>query len=155
MVGGAGHVGVPLVLSFAAQGLTVNVNDINEQALATLKSGHLPFHRKRRPTPARPRRCPTSGYSSRAGRARYRRGDPVIVTIGTPVDEFLNPVRNVIQDCIDPLLPHLHDGQLLVLRSTLYPGTTDWIDGHLKRRAANSRWRSVRSASRRVTASRS
>jgi UDP-N-acetyl-D-mannosaminuronic acid dehydrogenase len=57
----------------------------------------------------------------------------VIVTIGTPVDEFLNPVRRVIQDCIDPLLPHMRDGQLLILRSTLFPGTTDWIDGHIER----------------------
>src|SRR5581483_7517860 len=62
---------------------------------------------------------------------------PVIVTIGTPVDEFLNPVRHVIQDCIDSLLPHLRDGQLLVLRSTLYPGTTDWIDAHIKQRGRN------------------
>ena len=40
------------------------------------------------------------------------RGGPVIVTIGTPVDEFLNPVRRVVQACIDWLLPHLADGQL-------------------------------------------
>ena len=43
VVGGAGHVGIPLVLSFAAKGLTVNINDINEQTLATLKSGRVPF----------------------------------------------------------------------------------------------------------------
>jgi UDP-N-acetyl-D-mannosaminuronic acid dehydrogenase len=43
VVGGAGHVGVPLVLSFAAKGLTVNVNDLNGEALETLKSGRLPF----------------------------------------------------------------------------------------------------------------
>ena len=43
VVGGAGHVGIPLVLSFAAKGMTVNVNDINEQTLATLKSGRVPF----------------------------------------------------------------------------------------------------------------
>jgi UDP-N-acetyl-D-mannosaminuronic acid dehydrogenase len=58
----------------------------------------------------------------------------VIVTIGTPVDEFLNPERHVILDCIDELLPHLEDGQLLVLRSTLYPGTTDAVAAHLKRK---------------------
>jgi UDP-N-acetyl-D-mannosaminuronic acid dehydrogenase len=58
---------------------------------------------------------------------------PVIITIGTPVDEFLNPMRNVVQRCIDALLPHLRDDQLMVLRSTLYPGTTDWIDTHIKR----------------------
>ena len=44
---------------------------------------------------------------------------------------------SVIQDCIDALLPHLRDGQLLVLRSTLYPGTTDWIDAHLERKGRN------------------
>src|SRR6185312_12031438 len=57
---------------------------------------------------------------------------PVIITIGTPVDEFLNPVRNAIQNCIDPLLPHLRDDRLLVLRSTLFPGTTDWVDSYLR-----------------------
>jgi UDP-N-acetyl-D-mannosaminuronic acid dehydrogenase len=57
----------------------------------------------------------------------------VIVTIGTPIDEFLNPIRQVVQDCIDALLPHLADGQLIVLRSTLYPGTTEWVDSYLKR----------------------
>ena len=43
VVGGAGHVGIPLVLSFAAKGLAVNINDINEQTLAMLKSGRVPF----------------------------------------------------------------------------------------------------------------
>ena len=132
VVGGAGHVGIPLVLSFSAKGLTVNVNDLNEQTLATLKSGRVPFIEngaqplltkaladKRLFFTSRPSEISTSG--------------PVIITIGTPVDEFLNPVRNVIQKCIDGLLPHLNDGQLLVLRSTLYPGTTDWIDDHIKR----------------------
>ena len=56
----------------------------------------------------------------------------MIVTIGTPVDEFLNPERRVIQNCIDGFLPQLRDDQLLVLRSTLYPGTTDWVDAYLR-----------------------
>ena len=135
VVGGAGHVGVPLVLSFAATGLKVNVNDINAANLATLEAGRLPFIEhgaqalltqaladKRLIFTSKPSEISTSG--------------PVIVTIGTPVDEFLNPERRVIQNCIDGLLPHLRDGQLLVLRSTLYPGTTDWVDAYLLRTAA-------------------
>jgi len=59
---------------------------------------------------------------------------PVIVTIGTPVDEFLNPERHVVQRCLDVLVPHLRDDQLLVLRSTLYPGTTEWISEYLMRK---------------------
>ena len=133
IVGGAGHVGVPLVLSFAAKGLRVNVNDLNLDSLAALKSGRLPFiehgagelltdalRNKRLAFTSKPGDISGSG--------------PVIITIGTPVDEFLNPERQVVQDCIDVLLPHMRDGQLLVLRSTLYPGTTDWINAYLVRK---------------------
>ena len=136
VVGGAGHVGIPLVLSFASRGLTVNVNDINEQALSTLKSGRVPYIENG----AEPllKQALAEGrlfFTSRPD--QISRKGPVIVTIGTPVDEFLNPVRQVIQKCLDPLLPHMRDGQLLVLRSTLYPGTTEWIDGHIARQGRN------------------
>ncbi len=133
IVGGGGHVGVPLVLAFAEAGFRVNVHDINRDALETLRSGRLPFIE--------------NGGEQLLGRALERnrlvftsspaeisRQGPVIITIGTPIDEFLNPVRKVVQDCIDALLPHFVDGQLLVLRSTVFPGTTDWLDGYLKRR---------------------
>jgi UDP-N-acetyl-D-mannosaminuronic acid dehydrogenase len=132
IVGGAGHVGVPLVLSFAAKGLRVNVNDLNPDSLACLKAGRLPFieygaegmladalRSRRLVFTSRPDQISSSG--------------PVIITIGTPVDEFLNPERDVVRQCIDVLLPHLRDGQLLVLRSTLFPGTTHWIGAYLQR----------------------
>ena len=130
VVGGAGHVGIPLVLSFAAKGLKVNVNDLKLDNLACLRAGRLPFMEygaegllanalrdKRLIFTSKPSEISNSG--------------PVIVTIGTPIDEFLNPERHVVQQCIDMLLPHLRDEQLLVLRSTLYPGTTDWISAYL------------------------
>ena len=133
VVGGAGHVGIPLVLSFAAKGLSVNVNDLNLDNLAALRSGRLPFieygAEKLLTDALRNQRL---SFTSRPG--EISGSGPVIVTIGTPVDEFLNPERQVIQDCIDVLLPHLRDGQLLVLRSTLYPGTTDWINTYLGRK---------------------
>ena len=136
VVGGAGHVGIPLVLSFAASGLTVNVNDVNEAALETLKSGRLPFiEHGAEPLLKAALRDKRLIFTSAA--SEISATAPVIVTIGTPVDEFLNPERTVVQRCIDALLPHLRDGQLLVLRSTLYPGTTDWIDGYLKRCGRN------------------
>jgi UDP-N-acetyl-D-mannosaminuronic acid dehydrogenase len=65
------------------------------------------------------------------GSDRISAGGPIVITIGTPVDEFLNPVRKVVQDCIDAMLPSLSDGQLLVLRSTVFPGTTDWLASYL------------------------
>jgi UDP-N-acetyl-D-mannosaminuronic acid dehydrogenase len=131
VVGGAGHVGVPLVLALAEAGLRVNVNDLNKDSLDTLRAGRLPFIEY--------------GADSALSKAlidkrlvfthssdRISTGGPVIITIGTPVDEFLNPVRKVVQDCIDAMLPSLADGQLVVLRSTVFPGTTDWLASYLQ-----------------------
>jgi UDP-N-acetyl-D-mannosaminuronic acid dehydrogenase len=131
VVGGGGHVGIPMVLALAEAGLRVNVNDLNLDSLNTLESGRLPFIEdgaesvltkaladKRLVFTSSPDLISTSG--------------PVIITIGTPVDEFLNPVRKVVQECIDWMLPRLVDGQLLILRSTVFPGTTDWLNNYLK-----------------------
>lgn len=136
VVGGAGHVGIPLVLSFAAKGLTVNVNDLNLDSLAALKAGRLPFiEYGAEDLLSKALRDNKLIFTSTPG--EISNSGPVVVTIGTPVDEFLNPERHVVLKCIDDLLPHLSDGQLLVLRSTLYPGTTDWVSAHLKRKKRN------------------
>jgi UDP-N-acetyl-D-mannosaminuronic acid dehydrogenase len=114
-------------------GLRVNVNDLNKDSLEALHAGRLPFIEH--------------GAENVLSKAlvnqrlvfthtsdRISTGGPVIITIGTPVDEFLNPVRKVVQDCVDALLPTLADGQLVVLRSTVFPGTTDWLASYLKTR---------------------
>ena len=132
VVGGAGHVGIPIVLSFAAKGLTVNVNDTNEAALDILRSGRMPYMENGAEPLLKKALADDLLYFTSEPSGVSKKG-PVIVTIGTPVDEFLNPVRNVIKDVVDSLLPHLQDEQLLVLRSTLYPGTTDWIDAHIQK----------------------
>jgi UDP-N-acetyl-D-mannosaminuronic acid dehydrogenase len=133
VVGGAGHVGIPLVLALAEAGNRVNVNDLNTDTIEILKSGQLPFiehgaEELLRKALAADRLIFTNSASDISTRG------PVIVTIGTPVDEFLNPVRIVVQECIDSLLPHLVDGQLLVLRSTVFPGTTDWLHTYLEKK---------------------
>lgn len=133
VVGGAGHVGIPLVLALAEAGLHVNVNDRNKTSLELLQAGRLPFIE----------------YGAQAvlnkalqeGLLLFSDSPdcisscgPLIITIGTPIDEFLNPVRKVVQDCIDSVLPFLADGQLVVLRSTVFPGTTDWVASYLRAR---------------------
>jgi UDP-N-acetyl-D-mannosaminuronic acid dehydrogenase len=131
VVGGGGHVGIPLVLVFAEAGFRVNVNDVNHDVLATLKAGRLPFiEHGGEELLAKALGANRLVFTSSPVDISVK--GPVIITIGTPIDEFLNPVRKVVQDCIDALLPHLADGQLLVLRSTVFPGTTDWLDGYLK-----------------------
>jgi UDP-N-acetyl-D-mannosaminuronic acid dehydrogenase len=133
IVGGAGHVGVPLVLALVEAGLRVNVNDLNKDSLEALHAGRLPFieHGAENVlSKALVNRRLVFTHAS----DRISTGGPVIITIGTPVDEFLNPVRKVVQDCVDALLPTLADGQLVVLRSTVFPGTTDWLASYLKTR---------------------
>lgn len=132
VVGGAGHVGIPLVLAFAEAGMTVNINDLNEATLATLKSGKLPFI-EHGAAPLLTKALADNRLIFSSSPGAISRSGPVIVTIGTPVDEFLNPVQAPVQRCIDDLLPHLGDDQLLVLRSTVYPGTTDWLHDYLAR----------------------
>ena len=126
VVGGAGHVGIPLVLALAESGLRVNVNDLNQATLDTLAAGNLPFI-ETGAEPVLKRALANKRLVFSNGPDRISTGGPVIITIGTPIDEFLNPVRRVVQDCMEPLLPRLADGQLVILRSTVFPGTTDWI----------------------------
>src|SRR5665647_464098 len=112
--------------------MTVNVNDLNEATLATLKAGKLPFI-EHGAAPLLAKALADNRLVFTSQPAAIRGTGPVIVTIGTPVDEFLNPVTAAVQRCIDDRLPHIADDQLIVLRSTVFPGTTDWLHTYLAR----------------------
>ena len=58
----------------------------------------------------------------------------MVITVGTPVDDFLNPDMSQIKNCIDALIPYLKKGQLIILRSTVYPGTSEWLFRYLSKR---------------------
>lgn len=131
VVGGAGHVGIPLVLALAEAGLRVNVNDTNTASLDMLRAGCLPFIEQGAESVLKNALLDRRLVFTRSPENLSKSG-PVIITIGTPIDEFLNPVRKVVQQCIDNALPFLADGQLIVLRSTVFPGTTDWLSGYLR-----------------------
>jgi len=70
------------------------------------------------------------GITTDAGEVAYAKD--VVITIGTPVDEFQNPELGVMRQMIDQLIPHIDNDQLIVLRSTVYPGTTDWMARYMK-----------------------
>src|SRR4029077_17920674 len=55
------------------------------------------------------------------------RASVVLMIIGTPVDEFLNPAMTIFERALTELAPHIADGSLLILRSTVYPGTTEYV----------------------------
>lgn len=138
IIGGAGHVGLPLGLMLAARGMTVLLCDHNERALAAIGSGKLPAMDEGA--------APLLFDALKNGRLLFsaRTEDAatapvVIVTIGTPVDEFHTPTHNGIRACMDAILPRLTDAHLIVLRSTVYPGTTAWVAQYLRRAGSGAK----------------
>lgn len=136
IVGGAGHVGLPLALSFAQRGKTVLIYDLNQSALDSIARGEVPFMEDGA-NELLPALLPTGRLRFTTDATRVAQCKSVIITIGTPVDEFLNPVFSLIRSCIEDLLPNFVDDQLIVLRSTVYPGTTEWLAHRLAESGKN------------------
>lgn len=134
IVGGAGHVGLPLSLVLAECGHRVSVVDSDRAKLKAISEGKFPFLDEGGPellakclSDFPERLVLTDDYGA------VRECEVVIVTIGTPVDEHLNPCFSVIQESVSCLKPHLRGcGQTLLLRSTLYPGTSSRVRGLLE-----------------------
>jgi UDP-N-acetyl-D-mannosaminuronic acid dehydrogenase len=126
VIGGCGHVGLPLGLAFADRGLEVTLYDVNADAVASVMSGRMPFQE----SGAAPvlERVLGTGLTATTDRSVVATAEHVVVVVGTPVDEHLNPDPNAVSNAVEELQEHLMDGQLLVLRSTLYPGTTALVE---------------------------
>jgi UDP-N-acetyl-D-mannosaminuronic acid dehydrogenase len=138
VVGGAGHVGAPLAIVLANRGLRTLVVDIDEQAIALLRQGRMPFLEEGGETALR--EALDSGRLAWTPQAADVTGVPVIiVTIGTPIDEFHNPGLSLLTGCIDGLAPYLGDDQTIILRSTVAPGVTEYLDRFLKARGLRTR----------------
>ncbi|MFL6241394.1 MAG: nucleotide sugar dehydrogenase [Acidimicrobiia bacterium] len=127
IVGGCGHIGVPLGLAFADRGLTVGLYDINDEAVAQVNRGESPIGEPGTTDVLRrvlsEERLHATADANAVGRAEH-----VVVVIGTPVDEHLNPDLNAVRAAITDIAAHLVDGQILVLRSTVYPGVTAMVE---------------------------
>lgn len=133
IVGGAGHVGAPLAIVLGQRGIRTLVYDLNEAAMRQLAAGEMPF-RDAGAEPALREAIARDmlGFTSLV--ADVASADVIIITIGTPVDEFQNPSLTVITRCIDELLPHVRPGQTIVLRSTVFPGVTEFVDAYVAAR---------------------
>jgi len=124
-------VGAPLALVLAKHGFRTLIYDINRNTLETLASGRLPFLEHGGPELLQ-EVLPTGRLGFSSNPADLAGIPNVILTIGTPIDEFHNPMLRVVLDCVDVLLPHLQDGQTLILRSTVFPGVTERVDRYLR-----------------------
>jgi UDP-N-acetyl-D-mannosaminuronic acid dehydrogenase len=117
-------VGLPLSIVFASKNRRVLIYDLNWEVIETIRAGRMPFMELgAEPLLQEVLAKDLLTFTNRAqdvGNARV-----VIITIGTPVDEFLTPSLRVMTRCLDDLLPYLSDDQLIVIRSTVYPGVTE------------------------------
>ncbi|CAA9253382.1 MAG: UDP-glucose/GDP-mannose dehydrogenase [uncultured Acidimicrobiales bacterium] len=126
MIGGCGRVGLPLGLAFADRGLRVTLFDINPAAVADVAAGRLPFDE---PGAAEVMaRVVGHTLDATTDPACVALAEHVVIVVGTPVDEHLNPEPQAVPEAVAALAGQLRDGQLLVLRSTLYPGVTAMVE---------------------------
>jgi UDP-N-acetyl-D-mannosaminuronic acid dehydrogenase len=127
LVGGCGHVGLPLGLAFADRGLSVALFDIDADAVERVNRAELPF-REPGADEVLARVVADGTLRATTDPAVVGTAENVVVVVGTPIDEHLNPDLNAVQGAISILGDHLVDGQLLVLRSTVYPGVTALVE---------------------------
>jgi UDP-N-acetyl-D-mannosaminuronic acid dehydrogenase len=131
VLGGAGHVGLPLSLALADAGLRTGIYDISQPALDRIAAGEMPFLE----TGAEELLATvlaTGRLEMSTDGAILERTSQIVVVIGTPVDEFLAPSMTVFERAVSQIAPHLRPGSLIVLRSTVYPGTTEYVVQRLK-----------------------
>ena len=127
VIGGCGHVGLPLAIAFADRGARVGIYDVSESAVEAVNAGRMPF--------AEPGAAEALQHALAAGRleastdpAIVSTAEHVVVVIGTPVDKHLNPDQAAIPNALGGCIAYLRDGQLLILRSTVYPGVTALVE---------------------------
>ena len=132
VIGGGGHVGLPLAIALADRGSAVHVYDVGADAVAAVAAARLPFDE--------PGALPVLEKVVAGGRltastdpASVGTAEHVIVVIGTPVDEHLNPDQTAIPRALEACAPYLRDGQILILRSTVYPGVTELVERMIAR----------------------
>jgi UDP-N-acetyl-D-mannosaminuronic acid dehydrogenase len=138
VVGGAGHVGVALALVLADSGFKTLILDINKAALETIAAGRLPFFEEGGEALLE-KVLAGGGLAFSSDAKSVAQATFVVVTIGTPIDEFHNPEVSNLTRCFDELMPYLRDDQTIILRSTVAPGTTTYVDNYLRRHGKKAR----------------
>ena len=126
VVGGGGHVGLPLSLMFARAGLRVGIYDTSQATVDRICAGEMPFL-ENGADELLTEVLATGRLTVSTQPELLCEVDQVVVVIGTPIDEFLNPSMAIFERAVDELAPFLADGALVVLRSTVFPGTTEFV----------------------------
>lgn len=127
VVGGGGHVGLPLAIGLADRGSRVTIYDINAATVELINSGVVPFTEPDA-EPKLKAALANGRLIASADPAVVANAAHVVVVIGTPVDEHLNPDPNAIPAALADTAAYFRDGQTLILRSTVFPGVTALVE---------------------------
>jgi UDP-N-acetyl-D-mannosaminuronic acid dehydrogenase len=130
---GLGRVGLPLALSFADRGLRVIGVERVPAVLESIEAGQMPF--KETGTQELLEQVLARGGFERTQHVQdAAQADHIVLTLGTPAHIHIEIDISQIRHAIDDLLPVLREGQSIVLRSTVAPGTTEWVAGYIEQR---------------------
>ena len=127
VLGGCGHVGLPLGLAFADAGMRVALYDTNLAAVDRVRSGKMPHLEPGAPD-VLTRTLDNGTLTVTTEQGAVGASEHLVVVVGTPVDEHLNPDPHAVVSAIEAVAGQLTDGQLLVLRSTVFPGVTRMVE---------------------------
>src|SRR3954447_1823885 len=125
---GTGRVGLPLALSFAGCGLSVLGVDKDAERLGAVRERRMPFKEPGTDELLARVHLDLSTHAADAAQA-----DAIVLTLGTPALSHIEIDMGDIRSVLDDLLPHLREGHTLVLRSTVAPGTTEFVAGYLEK----------------------
>jgi UDP-N-acetyl-D-mannosaminuronic acid dehydrogenase len=129
---GLGRVGLPLAISFADRGLRVLGIDNDPERTGAVRDGRMPFEETgMQEALDRVHAGGKLAISDRAADAAQARH--VVITLGTPSFSHIEIDLSQIRSVLDDLLPHLEEGHSLTLRSTIAPGTTEFVAGYLEK----------------------
>src|SRR3954470_3404918 len=121
---GLGYVGLPLTLLFSEEKFVVTGFDIDQKKVQTLNSDGSYIHRIP-PTDIATAR--NRGFSASADFKQSETMDAIVICVPTPLNETREPDLSYITSTAEALAPHLKPGQLVLLESTTYPGTTEEV----------------------------
>jgi UDP-N-acetyl-D-glucosamine dehydrogenase len=121
---GLGYVGLPLALLFSEEGFRVVGFDIDSRKVGTLADGGSYIYRV---PPTEIQMARQRGFTATVDFARLAEVDAILICVPTPLDEYRQPDLSYVTSTIESISPHLVPGQLLVLESTTYPGTTEEV----------------------------
>src|SRR5258708_30080495 len=131
MVGGCGLAGLPLALSLADCGYRVGIDDIDATKVALVTAGYV-LCLETGADALLKKLLPTGRLQLASDPGLVESTETVILVIGTPIDEFMNPSVRIFDKVLDDLLPHLKKSTMIVLRSTVFPGTTESVERRLR-----------------------